>query len=68
MGNKDERKRKPIQGSVKNKAREFINDTDLKAKGTTERPNGKTEERAVNARLKASKTIKKAGKVIPGRR
>jgi uncharacterized protein YjbJ (UPF0337 family) len=68
MRSKDERKSKPIEGSVKNKAREFINDPGLKAKGATKRPNGKTQERAGKARLKASKTIKKAGKVIPGRR
>jgi uncharacterized protein YjbJ (UPF0337 family) len=68
MGNKDERKSKPIGGSVKNEAREFINDPDLKAKVATERQNGKAQERAGKARLKASKTIKKSGKVIPGRR
>jgi uncharacterized protein YjbJ (UPF0337 family) len=68
MRNKDERKSKPMEGSVKNKAWEFISDPDLKAKGATERLNGNTQERAGKARLKASKTMKKAGRIIPGRR
>jgi uncharacterized protein YjbJ (UPF0337 family) len=68
MRNKDERKSKPIEGYLKNKAREFINDPGLKTKSETERPNGKIQERAGKARRKASKTIYKAGKIIPGKR
>lgn len=68
MRNKDERKSKPLEGSIKNKAREFINDPDLKAKGETERPNEKIQEGAGKARRKAGKTIYKAGKIIPGKR
>lgn len=68
MRKKDERKSKPIEGSVKNKALEFINDPDLKTKTETERPNGKIQERAGKTRRKASKTTYKAGKIIPGKR
>jgi uncharacterized protein YjbJ (UPF0337 family) len=68
MRKKDERKSKPIKGSVKNKAREFINAPDLKTKSETERPNGKNQERAGKARRKAGKTTYKAGKIIPGKR
>jgi uncharacterized protein YjbJ (UPF0337 family) len=68
MRNKNKRKSKLIEGSVKDKSGEFINDSDLKAKGDTERQNEKIQERAGNARWKASKTIYKAGKIIPGKR
>jgi hypothetical protein len=68
MRNKNERASKPIEGFVKNKALEFINDLDLKTKSETERPNGKLKERAGKARRKAGKTIYKAGKIIPGKR
>jgi uncharacterized protein YjbJ (UPF0337 family) len=68
MRKKDERKSKLIEGSVKNKALEFINDPDPKTKSETERPDGKIQERSGNARRKASKTTYKAGKIIPGKR
>ena len=68
MRNKDERKSKAIEGSAKNKAQEFIDDPGLKPKSEYERPNGKIQERTGKARRKASKTIYKAGKIIPGKR
>jgi hypothetical protein len=39
MRNKDDGKSKSIEGAVKDKARELINDPDLEAKGETERLN-----------------------------
>jgi uncharacterized protein YjbJ (UPF0337 family) len=68
MRNKDERKSKSIEGSVMNKALEFINDLDLEAKGQAERPSGKIQEKAGKARWKAGKAIKKTGKIISGKR
>jgi uncharacterized protein YjbJ (UPF0337 family) len=68
MGKKDERKSKPIEGPVKNKALEFINDPGPKTRSETERPNGKVQERSGKARRKAGKTTYKAGKIIPGKR
>jgi uncharacterized protein YjbJ (UPF0337 family) len=68
MRNKDERKSKPTEGSVMNKALESINDPDLEAKGQAERPGGKIQEKAGKVRWKAGKAIKKAGKIISGNR
>lgn len=68
MRNKDDGKSKSIEGAVKDKARELINDPDLEAKSVTERLNGKIQEKAGKARWKAGKAMKKAGKVISGKR
>ena len=68
MRNKDAGKSKSNEGPAKNNAREFINDPNLKTKNETERLNGKIQERVGKARRKASKTIYKAGKIIPGKR
>jgi uncharacterized protein YjbJ (UPF0337 family) len=68
MRNKDDGKSKSIEGAVKDKARELINDPDLEAKSETERLNGKIQEKAGKARWIAGKAMKKAGKVISGKR
>ena len=68
MRNKDDGKSKSIEGAVKDKARELINDPDLEAKSETERLNGKIQEEADKALWKACKAIKKAGKIISGKR
>ena len=63
MRNKGEGQGEPIEGAVKDKASELINDPDLEAKGKTERLNGKIQERAGKARRTASKTIYKAARL-----
>jgi uncharacterized protein YjbJ (UPF0337 family) len=68
MRNKGEGKGEPIEGAVKDKASELINDPDLEVKGKTERLNGKIREKAGKARWKTSKAIKKAGRIISGKR
>jgi len=68
MRSKGEGKGKPIEGSAKDKAGELINYPDLEAKGKTERPNGKILEKAGKAFWKACKAIKKAGRIISGKR
>jgi uncharacterized protein YjbJ (UPF0337 family) len=68
MRNKDDGKSKSIEGAVKDKARELINDPDLEAKSETERLNGKVQETAGKARWKAGEAMKKAGKVFSGKR
>ena len=68
MRNKGEGKGELIEGAVKDKASELINDPDLEAKGKTERLNGKIREKAGKARWKAGKAIKKAGRIISGKR
>jgi uncharacterized protein YjbJ (UPF0337 family) len=70
MRNKEEGKSegKRIKGTAKNKVEELINASDLEAKGKTERPDGKIQEKARKARWKAGKVMKKAGKVIFGKR
>jgi uncharacterized protein YjbJ (UPF0337 family) len=52
MRNKDEGKSegKRIKGTAKNKVGELINAPDLEAKGETERPDGKIQEKAGKAR------------------
>jgi uncharacterized protein YjbJ (UPF0337 family) len=66
--NKDDGKSKSIEGAVKDKSRELINDPNLEAKRETERLNGKIQEKAGKAGWKAGKAMKKAGKVISGER
>jgi uncharacterized protein YjbJ (UPF0337 family) len=68
--NKDEGKSegKRIEGTAENKVGELINAPDLEAKGKAERPDGKIQEKACKARWKVGKAIKKAGKVVSGRR
>ena len=68
MRNKDDGKSKSIEGGVKDKTQELINDPDLEAKSVIERLNGKIQEKAGKARWKAGKAMKKAGKVISGKR
>ena len=68
MRNKGHGKSKSIEGAVKDKTRELINDPDLEAKSVTERLNGKIQEKANKARWKAGKAMKKVGKVISGKR
>jgi uncharacterized protein YjbJ (UPF0337 family) len=68
MRNKGHGKSKSIEGAVKDKTRELINDPDLEARSVTERLNGKIQEKAGKARWKAGKAMKKAGKVISGKR
>ena len=68
MRNKGEGEGKPIEGPAKDKAGELISDPDLEAKGKTERLNGKIQEEADKALWKACKVIKKAGKIISGKR
>ena len=70
MRNKDEGKSegKRIKGKARNKVRDLINTPDLEAKDEAERPDGKIQEKAVKARWKAGKVIKKAGKVISSKR
>jgi uncharacterized protein YjbJ (UPF0337 family) len=46
----------------------LISHPDLEAKGKTERLNGKIQEEADKALWKACKAIKKAGKIISGKR
>jgi uncharacterized protein YjbJ (UPF0337 family) len=65
MRNKGHGKSKSIEGAVKDKTRELINDPDLESKSVTERLNGKIQEKAGKARCKA---MKKAGKVISSKR
>jgi uncharacterized protein YjbJ (UPF0337 family) len=68
MRNKGEGKGEPIEGALKDKVSELINDPDLEAKGKTDRLNGIIREKAGKARWKAGKTIKKAGRIISGKR
>ena len=68
MRTKGDGEGKPIEGSAKDKAGELINDPDLEAKGKTERLNGKIQEKAGRAFWKACKAIKKAGRIISGKR
>jgi len=49
MRNKGHGKSKSIEGAVKDKTRELINDPDLEAKSVTERLNGKIQEKAGTA-------------------
>jgi uncharacterized protein YjbJ (UPF0337 family) len=68
LSNKDDSKSKSIEGGVKDKARKLINDPDLEAKSETERLNGKIQEKAGKARWKTGNAMKKAAKVISGKR
>jgi uncharacterized protein YjbJ (UPF0337 family) len=70
MRNKGHGKSKSIEGegAVKDKTRELINDPDLESKSVTERLNGKIQEKAGKARWKTGNAMKKAAKVISGKR
>jgi uncharacterized protein YjbJ (UPF0337 family) len=68
MSNKDDGKGKSIEGGVKDKAQELINDPDLEANSETERLNGKIQEEAGRARWKTGIAMKKAAKIISGKR
>jgi len=68
MRNKDDGKSELIEGGVKDKAWKLINDPDLKVKSETERLNAKIQEKAGKALWKAGKEMKKADKVISGKR
>jgi uncharacterized protein YjbJ (UPF0337 family) len=70
MRNKNESKRKgkPIEVAVKNKVGELINEPDLEAKGEAERLDRKIQEKAGKARWKSGRVIKKAGRIISGKR
>jgi uncharacterized protein YjbJ (UPF0337 family) len=56
MRNKDDGKSESIEGAVKDKARELINDPGLEAKSETERLNGKIQEKAAR---RAGKPVKR---------
>jgi uncharacterized protein YjbJ (UPF0337 family) len=68
VSNIDDGRSQSIEGAVKDKARELINGPDLEAKSETERLNGIIQEQAGKARWKAGKAMKKAAKVISGKR
>jgi uncharacterized protein YjbJ (UPF0337 family) len=68
MRNNYEGKGKPIEGAVKDKAGEMINDPDLETKREAERADTKIQEKTGKARWRAGKAIKKAGRIISGRR
>ena len=69
MLNKDEvtGKGKQIEGAIKDKAGEFVNNPDLEAKGKAERLEGQVQEKAGEARRTAGETVEKADKAITGK-
>lgn len=69
MWNKDEikGKGKQIEGAVKEKTAEVVNNPDLEAEGKAERLEGKVQEKVGEMRRNAAGLLEKAGKAVSGK-